>query len=170
MDVILAAGTAALPRETGGILAGFRTGDQVVVTRAAVVADASSSRREYRLLKRLAAEELARLKAVATPVVGFVGDWHTHPANVPPSSTDITSFELVAMAASDLVALIVLPFDRGEPCPAHVRVGRRVSPARRCRGGRVAIHHAVLTTTGIAARDLEVSANAGLSAKENPTS
>lgn len=169
MNIMLTAGLAALPRETGGILAGFRTEDQVVVTQAAVVPDDGSSRRDYQLLEHRASDELNRLKADAAQVVGFVGDWHTHPADVPPSSTDIASLKLVAGAADDLVALIVLPFDHGEPRPAHVRVGCRLGSGRLTRRSRVAIYHASLSTTDITASDLERSAAAGLNSKETPT-
>lgn len=166
---MLTAGLTALPRETGGILAGFRTEDQIVVTRAAVVPDDGSSRRDYKLLKHRASDELNRLKGDAAQVLGFVGDWHTHPADVPPSSTDLASLELVARSASDLVALIVLPFDHGEPRPVHVRVGRRLGSRRSTRRTRVTIHHAHLSTTDITANDLERSADAVLTSKEPPT-
>ena len=170
MDIMLTAGLAALPCETGGILAGFRTEDQVVVTRAAVVPDVGSSRREYQLHKQSATEELARLKVSAAPVVGFVGDWHTHPADMPPSSIDIASLGLVARATGDLVALVVLPFHQGEPRPAHVRVGRRLRSARLNRRAQVTIHHTPLTTTRITAVDLERSAEIALKPKETPPS
>ncbi|MGW6695088.1 Mov34/MPN/PAD-1 family protein [Rhodococcus sp. NPDC054953] len=158
MHVMLTAGLTALPREIGGILAGFRAEDQVVVTRAAVVTDAGSSRRDYQLLKHHAADELTRLKAGAAPVVGFVGDWHTHPADVPPSSIDIASLEVVARAAGDMVALIVLPFADGKPRPAHGRVGCRLGSSRLIRRAQVSIHYAPISTTNTTASDLERSA------------
>lgn len=158
MDVIVSAGLTALPRETGGILVGFRSEDQVVVTRAVVVPDASSSRRSYRLRKRRAVDELAKLQADAHPIAGFVGDWHTHPADEPPSRTDITSLKQVAESARDLVALIVLPFNDGDPRPAHARIGCKLGPARSLRKAEVSIHNAVLTTTEITAQELEHSA------------
>ncbi len=168
MDIMLTAGLAELPYETGGILAGFRTEDQVVVTRAAIVPDVGSSRHDYQLQKQSATEELARLKVGTSAVVGFVGDWHTHPADVPPSSIDVTSLEFVARSAGDLVALVVLPFHQGEPRPVHVRVGRQLGSARLNRRARVTIHHAPLTITSVKAEDLERSAESALKSKETP--
>src|SRR6478672_9530103 len=120
-----AAGTAALPSETGGILIGFRTEDQVVVTRAIVVADEGSSRRSYVRRERRAQRALTHVLESAPSVAGYIGEWHTHPADQPPSRTDIESLEQIAAAASDLVALIVLPFEAGEPRPPHAYVGAR---------------------------------------------
>jgi len=169
MEVMLTAGLAALPRETGGILVGFRTEDQVVVTRAAVVPDVGSSGREYRLLKARASDELTRLQVGTAHVLGYVGDWHTHPADVPPSCTDLATLELIAAAAGDIVALIVLPFDRVAPRSTHARIGLRLASTRPTRRAQVAIHHAPLTTTSTTADNLERCAEACLNSKEAPT-
>lgn len=158
LDVIRIAGAAALPRETGGILAGFRTEDQVVVTRALVVPDDASSRRDYTLRTAPASRELEQLTVSTVPVVGYVGDWHTHPADSPPSRLDITSLERIASASSDLVALIVLTFRQGDPQAPHARVGRRTSHnvvGRR----RATTWPAPITTTKANAEYLERSAN-----------
>lgn len=167
MNVMLNAGREALPRETGGILAGFRTENQVVVTRAMVVTDSHSSRHGYLLQKTRASEELARTKEGATQVVGYVGDWHTHPADSPPSSTDITSFEAVAAAAGDLVALIVVPFDSGKPRPAHARVGRRVGVTRLTRRVRAVTQAVPVTTSDFNGNELERRAEADFDAERN---
>lgn len=166
LDMMQAAGSAALPLETGGILAGFRAGDEVVVTRAAVVPDSASSRSEYCLRRDRAMRELARLQAGSARVVGYVGDWHTHPVNVPPSGIDIASLELVASAAKDLVALIVVPFDAVGPRPPYARVGRRVTGGRR---SGATSYVATITTSSTDPEDLERSADTALNWKESPT-
>ncbi|WP_442972238.1 Mov34/MPN/PAD-1 family protein [Rhodococcus sp. WAY2] len=123
-----AAGAAALPRETGGILIGFRTEDQIVVTRAIVIADERSTRRAYLRRERRAQLALTSILASAHSVIGYVGEWHTHPADQPPSHTDIESLKQIAAATSDLVALIVLPFEVAEPRPPHAYVGVHQRP------------------------------------------
>lgn len=47
LDDAIEAGRTALPRETGGILIGFREGPDIVVTRLLVVQDGQSSGHTY---------------------------------------------------------------------------------------------------------------------------
>lgn len=128
-EAVLAAmadvGLAALPLETGGVLAGFRAGEQIVVTRAFTLTDAASTLRSYVRREAGAQAWLADLLAAGPPVVGYVGEWHTHPANQPPSPTDRSSLRDAASASGDLVALLVLPFHGGQPRPIHGLVGQR---------------------------------------------
>ena len=162
LEMMRTAGLAALPSETGGILVGFRTEDQVVVTRATVVPDADSSRRDYMLRKQRASLTFIWLQAIAGPVAGYVGDWHTHPADVPASSTDIASLERIAAAATDLVALLVLPSSVGEPKPPYAYVGVRLSSRRFTRRRGTLTQSAPLRSTRRSADELERQAEAAL--------
>lgn len=162
LAAVQAAGLAALPRETGGILAGFRTQDGVVVTAAVVVPDASSSGRAYLRREGRARSALEGLRADAPPVVGYVGEWHTHPAEQPPSSTDLATLTQIAAASDDLVALLVLPFDGTVPKPPHVLVCRRRAPRGLARRPELVSRPAELTTSSSDTRDLEARAQAAL--------
>ncbi|MCA4997289.1 Mov34/MPN/PAD-1 family protein [Tsukamurella tyrosinosolvens] len=161
MSSMTSAGIDALPYETGGILAGFRTERGIVVTRAAVVSSDNRSRAEYTLVKRRAMDELVRLRASASKVVGFVGDWHTHPADVPPSSTDIGSLRTTAKHANDVIALLVLPFVLTQPRPTHVLLGTRSRSSSRWRG-RVDVRPGRLEIRPESASELEKLAEESL--------
>lgn len=103
-------GLAALPRETGGVLLGFRTPDLVVVTRTLTVPDPRSSPHSYRRHRRRAQAQMAAAGIETTPAIGYVGEWHTHPADCPPSRTDIRALASTARLNPAPVALIVLAF------------------------------------------------------------
>ena len=166
LDDMIHAGQRALPNETGGILAGFRAGLQIIVTRMAVVPDRASTHVSFQLRRRKANQQLNRLReASATAVVGYVGDWHTHPTLAPPSALDHHSLAEIAATSEDLVALVVVPFDVGQPLIPQVLVARS---ARRGRagGGRVDLSIAQLIVSNTVPHDLEVRANAACQLKE----
>jgi len=101
-------GLAALPQETGGILLGFRTSDLVVVTQALTVADPRSNRHSYQRHRQAAQAKMAAAGINKTPGIGYVGEWHTHPLDCPPSATDIRALTATARLTTTAVALIVL--------------------------------------------------------------
>jgi len=149
------AGLAALPLETGGVLAGFRAGDQIFVTRAFTLTDAASTRRSYIRREAGAQTWLTDVLAAGPPVVGYVGEWHTHPADEPPSPTDRSSLRDAARASRDLVALLVLPFHDGQPRPIHGLVGQRRAALR-----PTLVGEADVTTSCSDATELEARAQA----------
>src|SRR4051794_33447492 len=77
LDAAVAAGKAALPKETGGILLGFRTPEGLVATRLLVVEDRSSSGHSYLRRRRAAQRLLDVVRRQAGAAVGYIGDWHT---------------------------------------------------------------------------------------------
>jgi proteasome lid subunit RPN8/RPN11 len=87
------AATTALPNETGGILLGYRTLDGVRVTGAIEVPDRRATGTSYRRSHRHASRKLATALALepAGSPVGYVGEWHSHPAPQPPSAPDLTA-------------------------------------------------------------------------------
>jgi integrative and conjugative element protein (TIGR02256 family) len=166
LDDMINAGRQALPHETGGILAGFRAGSQVVITRVAVVLDNSSTRRDYHLRHQQAGHQLDLLRAAAgVAVVGYVGDWHTHPADLPPSPLDHHSLTGIATTSSDLVALLVLPFAAGQALAPQALVGRS-SRGSRVSTRRVDVSAAEVIISCSMAQDIEASADAAFQSKE----
>ncbi len=119
LDAATTDGLAALPQETGGILLGFRTPDLVVVTRALTVPDPRSSRHSYRRHRRRAQAQMAAVGLDATPAIGYVGEWHTHPADCPPSRTDIRALTATARLTTAPVALIVLAYCADRSLATH---------------------------------------------------
>lgn len=129
------AGASSLPRETGGILLGFRAGDGVVVTRALIVHDTRSTDHHYVRNEAQGKLALAAARTLSPPVIGYVGEWHTHPADQPPSGTDIATITDVASSHADTVALLVVPFAPEGAHPPHALIGTR-APAGRLRHRR----------------------------------
>ncbi|MEO3922751.1 Mov34/MPN/PAD-1 family protein [Micromonosporaceae bacterium B7E4] len=122
-DATIVDGMAALPHETGGILLGFRTPSLVVVTRTVTVVDPQSSWRGYVRRHRQAQARMAIGRGDAPPVVGYVGEWHTHPADIGPSRTDLRALAAIARLAQGPVVLVVL----ADPAQGLSRVHGRVA-------------------------------------------
>lgn len=124
VDAAARDGRTALPRETGGILMGFRTPTAIVVTRMLTVPDPRSSRHSYLRHRRRAQAQMASADTKAS-VVGYVGEWHTHPEDQEPSRTDLRAIGETARLAGGAVALLVLAFPATGPARVHGRVAVR---------------------------------------------
>ena len=125
LDIVLTAGDESLPLETGGILLGFRASDVIVATRALVVPDPRSSRHSYLLHGRRAQTLMATARNETPAVVGYVGEWHTHPADVPPSRTDERALGAAARTAAGPIALVVPAYPASGPPRLHGLVALR---------------------------------------------
>ncbi|HVW80733.1 MAG TPA: Mov34/MPN/PAD-1 family protein [Mycobacteriales bacterium] len=125
LDDAVRAGRDALPKETGGILLGFRTPTQVVVTRVIVVEDPRSSRTRYQRRRRRAQQQLMAALADAPGVLGYVGEWHTHPENQQPSSTDVSAVAETARLAGGPIAMLVIAYPGTGPPRVHARAALR---------------------------------------------
>lgn len=115
-DTVSAAAIAAAPRETGGILLGWRDTAHggFTVTGAIEVPDTASGHATYR--RQHAAAEGRLQEALARhndPDVGYVGEWHSHPAPQPPSPQDRHSIKQTARGAPAAVVLLVPALDPG---------------------------------------------------------
>lgn len=106
-----AASWAAIPRETGGILIGWRCQLptlEVTVCAALLIEDPVARHTTYRLDHRRAQQALHDyLDTASNPYLGYVGEWHSHPAPQPPSGQDMQSLRSFARAAGGPVALLV---------------------------------------------------------------
>jgi len=161
-------GAETLPLETGGILLGFRASDLIVITRTVTVPDPRSSRRSYLRRRGRAQSQMTAALQDAPAVVGYVGEWHTHPADHPPSSIDTTALGAIARSTTKPVALIVLARTTGSDWRHHALVAIRdrwpvpaVAP--------VTVWPTALTTTTEDAANLESAAcSATHPAQETP--
>lgn len=100
----------ALPQETGGILLGCRVDGVVAVNRFLEVADRQASSLSYRRRHRIAEAALAEALSVgdAGTVLGYVGEWHSHPAPLGASSQDLEELTRISQGTAQPIALIVL--------------------------------------------------------------
>lgn len=106
---LAAAGNRALPREVGGLLLGHYTEEGLRVVAAPVVADPRATRIRYRRDAAVAAQILEEwVRADTTGLLGYVGEWHTHPLPVRPSRTDARATLRLAARGGHEVALLVL--------------------------------------------------------------
>lgn len=102
--------------ETGGILLGYRVGDDVRVVVAEEIKDASATESSYNLKRDAAQERLdeVRRHLPEASQVGFVGDWHTHPKAAPPSRTDWSSLARLGRHYRErIVSVVVVRQDEG---------------------------------------------------------
>ncbi|QKJ18943.1 SAVED domain-containing protein [Microbacterium hominis] len=105
-----------LPLETGGILLGYREMDNFVITHALVVDGGGATKDRYVRDDVRANERLSEFlsdRAEDDPI-GYVGEWHSHPAPSGPSTIDRNAMRGAAKAADRSVALLVFtPGDTG---------------------------------------------------------
>jgi proteasome lid subunit RPN8/RPN11 len=95
-----------LPNETGSLLLGWWEQDVINVHSACEVRDPTATTHSWEREEQRATVALRR--ALATdehPWMGYVGDWHTHPAECGPSSQDRRS---IASASRQYAMPLVL--------------------------------------------------------------
>lgn len=105
---LTAAAQRAEPKETGGLLLGWTAGGTIVVRHALEVSDPDATQTSWTRSETRANEALARFLAEAEhPWLGYVGDWHAHPAPVGPSTTDKRSLKKDSRVKQESLVLIV---------------------------------------------------------------
>ena len=106
----MTAADGAHPNETGGILIGWRTPSAVVIAAALEVADVGASPHRYRRHHTAAQSALANALADEPPrsPLGYVGEWHVHPANHGPSRQDRREIAAISRLVAAPVTLIIL--------------------------------------------------------------
>lgn len=100
----------AFPRETGGILLGYRTTSALVAIEAIEVRDPNATATRYKRDRRSAQQLLdSRLRdEPKSSVLGYIGDWHSHPADVAASAVDLSTLRENTLRDRDSLALIVV--------------------------------------------------------------
>jgi integrative and conjugative element protein (TIGR02256 family) len=99
---------AAHPRETGGLLLGWWQDRVPVVIDGIEVLDPDATRTRW--TRHPAAAELALQAALDEhePCVGYVGDWHSHPADQGPSGSDLRQLRQDSRDQPGALALAVI--------------------------------------------------------------
>lgn len=120
------AARTALPYETGGLLIGWRDGEDVLVHGWLQLGTPNPRTNRFEINSKRATKVLKKhLRTKATPLEGYVGAWHTHPSIAPPSGTDIKTFGAAAAATQAPLAFIVLATD-GYSSIAHIAWSGRI--------------------------------------------
>lgn len=130
-----ATGTA-LPQETGGLLLGWwdtRDAAELIIVRHAIeVPDRRATPTSWVRRPRAAQAELSRaLNALSHPLLGYVGDWHSHPKACTVSGRDRQSILRTSLQYEHPVLLLIgLPGDEIEMTAARAGQPRPASPHR----------------------------------------
>jgi len=103
---------AALPNETGGLLLGWwETNDEVdavIVRHAIEVPDRRATPVTWVRRPSTARTALSRaLTALKHPLLGYVGDWHSHPESCPASRQDQASLLRTSLQYEHPVLLLI---------------------------------------------------------------
>mgnify|MGYP001385160856 CR=1 FL=1 len=98
-----------LPHEIGGLLIGWVGHGVVHIDQALTIPPAATAPAGYVRVRERAAVELTAALAdePADSPRGYVGEWHSHPANVGPSGTDIRSMRSIAADSATPIVLVV---------------------------------------------------------------
>jgi hypothetical protein len=87
---------AAAPFETGGVLVGVATPDGVWVTEFATIAGRTRHHARF-LIPAWATHAAVDAARRIDARMGYLGDWHTHPADVRPSGVDFATLRDLAV-------------------------------------------------------------------------
>lgn len=92
-----AAAAKAHPNETGGILIGVHNdGGHPWVTRAIEIATNDRGHHHYKIPSG-ATQPSVHAARRTDPRLGYLGDWHSHPADIGPSPTDLATLALYSI-------------------------------------------------------------------------
>lgn len=121
----------AMPQETGGLLLGWWDGRNIIVEDCTEVVDDHATRNSWVRHEQPAQKSLdAILTDSKMSPIGYVGEWHSHPAVQGASSTDLSSLrQSSVLHEKPLVMIVRLPnesFDlhaakRGKILPVQVK-------------------------------------------------
>ena len=131
--------SAALPLETGGVLLGFRDAEGIVVTRLLTVRDEASSGVSYVRSREHAQKALEIELELAPSHVGYVGEWHSHPAPSEPSGIDERSLRATVLSGRAPIALLVVATAADGTWSVHARLAEGVPRMFRAKSVRVVV-------------------------------
>lgn len=110
--LIHTASERAKPTETGGLLLGWWEANTIVIADAVEVVDSGATHASWTRRESTAQEALDRaLAASDNSNIGYVGDWHCHPAAVGASLTDLQSLAHSSAEYQMPLALVVRQAD-----------------------------------------------------------
>lgn len=112
-EKILDAARVDTMRETGGVLLGWRHDRGVYVNDALVVPDSQAKHTSYRRRHKPASDVLdaALAELPSESPIGYVGEWHSHPAPAGPSWVDRFEMRRISRRTQAPVGLLVCTYD-----------------------------------------------------------
>ena len=138
---IRATADAEHPAEAGGILLGVLACGNPWITQAVHIASTTATPSYYEIPAG-ATRRAVRLARSTDPRVGYLGDWHSHPANVAASQVDLGTMRRVATDSRAGVVQPLLIIARrvgdGYELDAHQLVHRRLKQIRIVASGPLA--------------------------------
>jgi integrative and conjugative element protein (TIGR02256 family) len=102
---ILAAASGAHPNEAGGILIGVRADTKLWITHALEIPPATAGPTHYVLPAGVTHPLITCVRRIDRRL-GYVGEWHVHPADTGPSPTDRRTMAAVAVVSPSPVLAI----------------------------------------------------------------
>ena len=144
-NAITAAAATAHPNETGGVLLGVLTRDRPWITTAVEVSHAGATGTYYELAGG-AAPAIVDTMTLLDPRLGYLGEWHSHPADVGPSPLDAQSMSDIAAdhtaGCEHPVLIIARRRGSGYELDARQLQRRRLRPLRLIDAGPLPPHAA----------------------------
>jgi proteasome lid subunit RPN8/RPN11 len=110
VEQLQAAAQAAAPHETGGILLGVMGDDRRWVTAVREIPSAHPERGRYQLPANVTNGIVLEARAL-DPRIGYLGDWHSHPADSGASGIDLATYLWLlrhALSRSETTPLLVV--------------------------------------------------------------
>jgi proteasome lid subunit RPN8/RPN11 len=106
--LITAAAAASHPRETGGVLLGWWDVGAICVRRAVEVRDPLATATSWNRDQQAAQAALdITLTDDPHPWLGYVGDWHTHPAACGPTRHDLAEIRRISRQYPQPLLLLI---------------------------------------------------------------
>lgn len=112
-DTILDAAERAQPLETGGVLIGTTVDERTVVAAAIELTEAEATTETFTVPHGKVADAVEAARE-ADARLGYVGEWHTHPAGGGVSSTDRATMMTVAADADVTNPILLVAHPDGE--------------------------------------------------------
>lgn len=115
----------ALPNEVGGILVGWWEGNSTaVVVGLLSVPDDAPGRTHYERRHALAQRALDSYRVSHDDQrLGYIGEWHSHPAPQPPSATDRNELAAIVRESTKRAALVVFAVQKGNGVDSYGLIG-----------------------------------------------
>jgi proteasome lid subunit RPN8/RPN11 len=112
LEALTRASATAAPFETGGLLVGVRTLDGLWITDAVEIAVRGRSRRRFVIPSGSTRVAVDALRS-ADPRIGYIGDWHSHPADSSASAMDLRTLATLAVGVFGRRRLIAVVRNSG---------------------------------------------------------
>ena len=107
-DTLAKRAQPAAPRERGGLLLGWWDNGDIVIQKITEIPDPTATSTSWTRRQDTAQQNLNEARAeLGQALIGYVGDWHSHPALGGISTTDETALCRASLQYTQPIALLV---------------------------------------------------------------